>query len=83
MKTCKEAGLDRIKNTFLKERDHPLSLSLCDPFTFLLCNGKMPNLLKQANATPVFKNGGPNEVSNSRPISLLGAFGKVFEKAGS
>ena len=40
----------------------------------------MPDLIKIAKVCPIFKNGNKNEFTNYRPISVLPAFSKIFEK---
>src|SRR6218665_3434802 len=40
----------------------------------------VPNLLKSAIVTPIYKQGLRNEVSNYRPISTLPHFSKLLEK---
>ena len=42
--------------------------------------GIFPDGLKYAVFKPILKNGDKSDVSNYRPISLLPAFSKVFEK---
>ena len=80
LKTGKAAGPDSIDNRLLKELARPLSGPLTDLFNFSLTTGKVPNLWKQANVTPVFKKNEPSDVANYRPISLLNTIGKVLEK---
>ena len=63
----------------MKELARPLSGPLTDLFNFSLTTGKVPNLWKQANVTPVFKKNEPSDVANYRPISLLNTIGKVLE----
>jgi len=46
----------------------------------MFSTGIFPERLKYAVIKPIFKNGDRNDVSNYRPISLLPAFSKVFEK---
>ena len=46
----------------------------------MFSTGIFPERLKYAVIKPIFKNGDRNNVSNYRPISLLPAFSKVFEK---
>ena len=80
LKTGKAAGPDSIDNRLLKELARPLSVPLTDLFNSSLAKGKVPNLWKQANVTPVFKKNDPSDVSNYRPISLLNTLAKVLEK---
>ena len=44
-------------------------------------NGEFPDLLKEAYVVPIHKGGDADEISNYRPISILPAFSKVFERA--
>ena len=76
----KAAGPDSINNRLLKELAHPLSIPLCDLFNFSLTTGKVPQIWKQANVSPIYKKNDPSDVSNYRPISLLSTIGKVLEK---
>jgi hypothetical protein len=46
----------------------------------MFSSGIFPARLKYAVSKPTFKNGDRSDVSNCRPISLLPAFSKVFEK---
>ncbi|KAL5272936.1 hypothetical protein ACHWQZ_G000943 [Mnemiopsis leidyi] len=43
-------------------------------------NGVFPTALKIAKVIPIHKGGSKTEVSNYRPISLLGSMSKVYEK---
>ena len=76
----KATGPDAINNRILKELATPLSFPLSDLFNFSLATGKVPQMWKEANVTPIFKKEDPSVVSNYRPISLLSAVGKVLEK---
>ena len=76
LKTGKAAGPDTINNRLLIELAQPL----CDLFNFSLFSGKVPDIWKQANVTPIHKKNDPSDVSNYRPISLLSTVGKVIEK---
>jgi len=46
----------------------------------MFSTGIFPEKLKYALIKPIFKNGDRNNVSNYRPIFLLPAFSKVFER---
>ena len=73
-------GFDDI-STILMKKITPIIL---DPLTIIinqsLCTGIFPDHLKIAKVTPLFKKGDPHLLDNYRPISLLPAFSKVFEK---
>ena len=49
-------------------------------FNKALENGKLPNYLKLANITPVFKKGPRTSKNNDRPVSILPVFSKIFER---
>ena len=80
LKTGKAAGPDAINNRLLIELAQPLASPLFDLFNFSLLSGKVPDIWKIANVTPIQKKNDPNDVSNYRPISLLSTIGKVIEK---
>ena len=75
----KVTGPDAINNRILKELATPLSFPLSDLFNFSLATGKVSQMWKEANVTPIFKKEDPSVVSDYRPISLLSAVGKVLE----
>ena len=46
----------------------------------VMSTGICPNKLKIAKVVPVFKKDDPHQPGNYRPISLLPAISKIFEK---
>ncbi|CAH2211312.1 jg23354 [Pararge aegeria aegeria] len=42
--------------------------------------GTFPNLMKHSKLIPLFKSGNKNDINNYRPISILPALSKIFEK---
>ena len=80
LKTGKAAGPDAINNNLLIELAQPLAPPLCDLLNFSLLSGKVSDIWKIANVTPIHKKNDPNDVSNYRPISVLSTIGKVIEK---
>lgn len=42
--------------------------------------GTFPDLMKSSKIIPLFKSGSKNDIGNFRPISILPAFSKIFEK---
>ena len=78
--TGKASGPDNINNRILKELSQPLSHPLCDLFNFSIVTGKVSDMWKQANITPIFKKNDASDPTNYRPISLLSSIGKVLEK---
>ena len=54
--------------------------TLSEVINMSFADGVFPNQLKTARVVPIHKGGSKTEVSNYRPISLLPAFSKIFEK---
>ena len=74
------AGHDQIKPSIIKDyKQHIL-----DPLTHIINlsfeQGIVPDQIKMANVTPVYKGGDADQIGNFRPISVLSVFAKVYEK---
>ena len=80
LKTGKASGPGSINNCILKELSQQLSHPLCDLFNFSIVTGKVPDIWKQANITPIFKKNDASDPTSYRPISLLSSIGKVLAK---
>ena len=64
----------------LKANENFFAEAICFYFNKSSKNGKFPNRLKLANITPVFKQGVRTSKDNYRPVSILPAFSKMFER---
>ena len=53
---------------------------ICDFFNECVDKGVFPSILKNANITPVFKEGFRGSKDNHRPVSILSIISKIFEK---
>ncbi|CAH0555186.1 unnamed protein product [Brassicogethes aeneus] len=53
---------------------------LNDIANYCFSNGVFPDSLKIAKTLPLYKKGGPTNINNYRPISLLPVMSKIFEK---
>ena len=76
----KASGPDNIPARILKLTADQVAPSACRLFNLSLQLGVMPTAWKEANITPVFKNGIDACVENYRPISLLCILSKVLER---
>ena len=78
---CKSScGVDEISSKVVKYVAQYISAPLCHIFNRTFATGKIPNDLKVALVTPVYKASGKNVFSNYRPISVLPCFSKILEK---
>lgn len=74
------AGYDEVPMKIIKKSIH----QIVDPLTFIInasfVEGIFPDGLKLAIVKPILKKGSREDLGNYRPISLLTAFSKIFEK---
>ena len=59
---------------------HIYSQVLTNIFNDIVKSGNFPDILKNADITPVFKKGDKTDKTNDRPMSILSNFSRVFEK---
>ena len=76
----KATGPDNISPRVLKSCAKELASPLAHIFSACLEERKWPSVWKEANVVPVHKKASRSDPSHYRPISLLSAVGKVFEK---
>ena len=74
------AGFDDIKPKVIKQSVEYILDPLLHIINLSFTTGVVPQLLKRANVTPIFKGGDPTELGNYRPISVLPVFSKILEK---
>ena len=74
------SGHDGISTNLLQRINHVIAPTLTLIINQSLASGIFPNRLKIAKVIPLFKKGDIHIVDNYRPISLLPALSKVFEK---
>ena len=78
--TSKATGSDGIPAFLLKSCADLLAPSLTLIFNASLAVGSVPDGMKLAHVTPVFKAGNPQDPGNYRPVSLLPIVSKLLER---
>ena len=76
----KAAGLDGIAPRLLKAGCSPLAEPLAHVMNLSLSTGSVPTAWKLSRISPLHKDGDYLAINNYRPISVLSACMKIFEK---
>ena len=80
LKSNKGVGPDNISPKLIKDSAEVIAPYLSYIFNLSLSEGKFPDDWKSARVCPIFKSGKRDECANYRPISILSAISKIFEK---
>ena len=79
-KQNKSAGHDDIGNLIIKKVAKEIALPLTIIFNESFSTGIVPENLKIAKVTPIYKKDDAEEFSNYRPVSILPCFSKILER---
>ena len=80
LKNSTSKGYDDLPVNTIKNCGNELAKPLCILFNKSIEEGVVPDDLKIAKIIPIFKSDDKKAVSNYRPISVLPAFSKIFER---
>ena len=80
-KDGKGPGADNIPISIVKKTLDLISDPLLSIINLSLSSGDFPDRLKISKIIPIFKSDNASLVQNYRPISILPAFSKIFERA--
>lgn len=80
MKANKSFGYDGISSKIIKIIAEEISKPLVHIFNLTFSIGTIPDSLKVALVTPIFKGNNEKKYENYRPISVLNCFSKLLEK---
>jgi hypothetical protein len=80
IKTTKATGHDRISAKLLEDSADVIAMSLTTIFNKSILSVSFPDDMKIAIVSPIYKSDCKSKPTNHRPVSVLSAVAKIFEK---
>ena len=80
LKNKRSSGFDGISNRLIKNIGDIIAKPISKLINQSITEANFPKILKEAKVVPIHKKGSKLEVANYRPISLLPALSKIWEK---
>ena len=81
MNPQKATGMDNISPKFFKDSASIITLAITHIINLSITSGHVPDDLKIAKVSPLYKKNDKLDVSNYRPISVLNTISKILEKS--
>lgn len=81
LKSGTAVGYDNVSVDLVKQCAQLISSPLTHIINMSIVSGIVPDELKIARVIPLFKSGDRSLFTNYRPVSVLPAFSKIFERA--
>lgn len=80
LNACKTPGRDKIHPLVIQKCADELALPISMIFQCSIDSGMLPEQWKEANVTPIHKNGSKTDPSNYRPVSVTSILCKTIER---
>ena len=81
LNATKSTGLDGIPSKFVKDSACVLKIPITFIINMSIDSGIVPDDMKSARVSPIYKKSSPLEVGNYRPVSILNVVSKVLERS--
>ena len=80
MNASKSTGLDGLPARFIKDGAPVIKIPVTYIVNLSIDTGVVPDDMKSARLTPIYKKSSPLDVGNYRPVSILSVVSKILER---